>query len=100
MSNMLTPKSREERLAALLTRAIVMLPDTPEAAALRVDAQEYMIDLLATQFDPGEAPPGVEQLQQDVTEAVLDDERKARNRRKAGRRPRVGKARQSNRRPR
>ncbi len=101
MINVDTQEMREEVLSRLLTRALELHQDSTrhlkadEGARLHAsnveefveDCREYMVAVMSKKWAPGEAPPGVERLQDEVKEKQgeleKDERRKARNKSKA-----------------
>ncbi len=80
---MLDVKTREERLAMLLHRALELLPPSEQASALKEDARALLIEIVAAAYPDGEAPPGVESIQAELREVAEEEGRRARNRRKS-----------------
>lgn len=88
---------REEALAralascvAMLDRAPAILQDTPDGGALagEVDAylddvREYMASLVKHTWPPGEAPPGIADIQAELKEVEKEERKATRNKRKA-----------------
>jgi hypothetical protein len=99
--NVDTQEMREEVLSRLLTRALVLHQDSTrhlkadEGARLHAsnveefveDCREYMVAVMTKKWAPGEAPPGIERLQDEVKEKQGElekvERRKARNKSKA-----------------
>ncbi len=91
-------EAREEVLARLLARSLELLGMSQEVLAdtdgARVyareadeftdDCREFMASLVQKRWAPGEAPPGVESIQQELADREAEARRAARNKRKAG----------------
>lgn len=75
---------------ALLKRTPALLQDDAEGGAFAgeidafvADNEDFVVQLVQTKWAPGEAPPGVEEVQGELKELEAERRKQARNKRKA-----------------